>query len=77
MSKVKVNQHESYTTYTLIAFFLPIVGIVLGVVYLTKNKKLDKKLGEHLVAVSILFTLIHWFLYSIYVSSLYEPIIVL
>ncbi len=53
--KLKASSHENYVAYTVISFILPIVGIILGIVYATKDKQLDKKLGEHLIAISILF----------------------
>ena len=42
----------------------PAVGIILGIVYLTKEKPVDKKLGEHLIAFSILFGIIQVVLVS-------------
>lgn len=57
MSKVKASDHESYNTFTLIAFILPIIGVILGVAYLAKDRSEDRKLGEHLVAISIFFAL--------------------
>ncbi|MFA5080784.1 MAG: zinc ribbon domain-containing protein [Candidatus Paceibacterota bacterium] len=62
----KVSQHSSYGTFTIIAILLPIVGIILGVVYLTKDNQIDKKLGEHTLATSILFMIIWpilWFIF--------------
>jgi hypothetical protein len=56
---VKALDHESYWTLSILAFIIPIVGLILGIVYLTKDNKLDKKLGEHLVALSVLF-MIFW-----------------
>lgn len=68
-TKIKAKQHDSYETFTLISVLLPVVGIILGIVMLTKEQKLDKKLGEHCMALSILFLLIHWFLLGL-VSTL-------
>jgi uncharacterized membrane protein YvbJ len=58
--KISAGEHESYGTITILSILLPIVGIIIGIVYLTKNDPLDKKLGEHAIAFSILFTII-WF----------------
>ena len=69
--KVKASQHESYLVYTLIALVIPIVGLILGVVFLTKDTKLERKLGEHLVAVSILFMIIAWVAWMFLFDSLF------
>ena len=53
--KIKANHHSSYGVFTLLSILMPLIGLILGVVYLTKNNKLDKKLGEHCIAVSIIF----------------------
>ena len=57
---IKASQHDSYGTFTLLAILLPFVGIVLGIVYLAKDSKLDKKLGEHVLALGVLFSFILW-----------------
>lgn len=56
--KVKANQHESYWSFSAIAALLPLIGLILGVAFLTKDKKLDRKLGEHLIALSVLFMIV-------------------
>ena len=66
--KIKASQHESYGTFTLISVLIPFVGIVLGIVYLTKESKLDKKLGEHLLAISVLSSILTVILWSVYAS---------
>lgn len=60
-NKIKVSKHSDYATVTIISAILPIIGIILGIVYLTKNSKADKKLGEHAIVGSILFSIL-WFL---------------
>ena len=76
-AKVRANDHESYGTFTLISLVLPIVGFILGIVYLTKDTPVDKKLGEHLIAISILFGIIGFvawqFFLSNQLSSTYYP----
>ena len=52
--KVKAKNHESYTNYTVISLIIPIVGIIMGAIYLTKETPLDKKFGEHLVVTAIM-----------------------
>lgn len=56
--KVQANKHESYGTLTLISVVIPLIGVILGIVYLTKSDKLDRKLGEHLIAVGIFATIV-------------------
>ena len=63
--KIKVNQHPSYGVFTLLGLLLPIVGIILGIIYLAKPDKLDKKVGEHAIVMSIVgfglgFILLHY-----------------
>ena len=68
IKNLKASQHESYATFTLLALILPLIGLILGAVYLSKDNKLDKKLGEHTLAISILFMIIWpivWYLFFI------------
>lgn len=60
-NKTKVSKHPDYVTVTIISAILPVVGIILGIIYLTKDNRADKKLGEHTIVCSILFTVL-WFL---------------
>ncbi len=53
-TKIKASDHDIYGVTTLVSFLIPIAGIILGVLYLSKNTKVDRKLGEHLIAVGIL-----------------------
>lgn len=62
-NNIKARQHDSYITMTVICILIPLVGLILGIVYLTKDKVLDKKLGEHLLAFSILMGIIQTFLW--------------
>lgn len=80
---VQAKDHESYGTYTIIALLIAPVGFILGIVYLTKNEKVDRKLGEHLVAISVLASIVYsimWYAlvpkYAMNVSPRYNaPII--
>lgn len=56
--KVQAKSHENYLTYTLLSVILPVVGLILGIAYMTKDNKQDRKLGEHLVAISIIFMIL-------------------
>lgn len=58
-AKVKSSQHDSYNAYTLLSFLIPIIGVILGVAYMTKDSKLDKKFGEHVLAIGII-SIIFW-----------------
>ena len=59
--KISVSKHPDYTVITIISAILPVVGIILGIIYLAKDSGADKKLGEHAIVGSILFTIL-WFL---------------
>src|SRR4051812_48071805 len=52
------RDHESYKRLSVLAIILPLVGLILGIVYLAKDKPADRKLGEHLVAISVIFGII-------------------
>jgi hypothetical protein len=60
-NQIKAKQHDSYITMTVLCILVPLVGLIIGIVYLTKDKVLDKKLGEHMVAFSILWAIIGGF----------------
>jgi len=56
----KAKEHPSYWAFTILGLIIPIVGIIVGIVYLTKNEEVERKLGEHTIAISILgFILIY------------------
>ncbi len=62
----KASDHESYRTMTMLAVLVPIVGFIVGIVHLTRNTKLDSKLGEHLIATSIGSTILICILLSLF-----------
>lgn len=57
-TKIKASDHDIYGVTTIVSFLIPTVGIILGIVYLSKSTKVDRKLGEHLIAVGILSCII-------------------
>jgi len=60
VGKVKASLHESYWTFTVLALLLPMVGVIVGIVFMTKSARLDRKLGEHTLAISFLFMILWW-----------------
>jgi len=66
---VKATDHESYGTYTLLAVLIPLAGFIIGIIMLTKDEKVDRKLGEHLVAVSILMSIIGFAVWQYLIAS--------
>lgn len=58
LKKIKARHHDSYVALTILSIILPLVGLIVGIVFMTKNTKLDHKLGEHLIALSILMGII-------------------
>jgi hypothetical protein len=68
--KVIAKDHPSYGTYTLVCVLIPIVGIILGIVGLTKTDPLEKKLGEHALALSITLMVVYAILYPILLAIL-------
>jgi uncharacterized membrane protein YvbJ len=61
--RVRAKDHPSYGMMTLLSAIIPIIGIIVGIVHLTKNTAIDKKLGEHMVVVS-LFVVFLWAMVS-------------
>ena len=62
--RVQANQHPSYWAFTILGLLLPIVGVIIGIVFLTKQDLLERKLGEHTIAISILGFILMWILIS-------------
>lgn len=52
-TKVKAKDHDSYGVYTLLSVFIPLAGIIMEAIMLTKEKQIDKKLGEHAIVCSV------------------------
>lgn len=76
-NKVSAKDHENYGTYTLLAVIVPVVGIALGIVYMTKDNKLDRKFGEHLLTMGILFLILwaagYYIITGINTPAIYTP----
>ena len=68
-AKVRAREHPSYWGFTLLSFLMPIIGIAIGVVYFCKKDSLDKKLGEHAIAFSVLA----FVLWSIILPTFFGP----
>lgn len=68
-ANVKAKDHGSYITFTILSVVIPFVGFILGIVYLAKDKKVDKKLGEHTLAFSVIFGIFWWILFAMFVPS--------
>lgn len=68
--KVKASDHDVYGVTTIISLLIPLVGVVLGVIYLSKTTKVDLKLGEHLIAIGILSFIIYGILWTIWGSGM-------
>ncbi len=66
----KAKDHHDYGTITALSVLLPFIGIIVGIVYLTKSQPVDKKLGEHAIALSVLFMIIWYFVFSVFGFSL-------
>lgn len=68
--EIKANDHKEYGLFTLLSFLIPPAGFILGIIYLAKENPLDKKLGEHSLAISIAFSIGWWIVLSILQGSL-------
>lgn len=67
---VKAKDHPNYWTYTLVCILIPIVGVVLGIIGLTRSEKVERKLGEHALALSIVLMVAYWILGSVMLAML-------
>lgn len=70
--KVQASDHDSYLTYTVVSLFIPLVGFILGAIMLTKDEKIDRKVGEHAIVTSVLGLIawgILWFAYVNWTAS--------
>jgi len=65
---VRLRDHQSYWTMTVLCLLLPIVGILVGAIMMTKDHKIDRKLGEHMIVLSIVMSFISAFLWLIFVA---------
>lgn len=68
--KIKASDHDIYGVTTIVSLLIPLVGVVLGVIYLSKTTKVDRKLGEHLIAIGILSFIIYGILWTIWGSGM-------
>lgn len=64
----KARDHSSYGGFTALAIIAPVIGLIIGIIYLTKSEPVDRKVGEHTLALSILFGII-WFVVLSVISA--------
>ncbi len=65
----RARNHPSYASGSILGFLLPFFfGLIYGVVYMTKPAPLDKKLGEHVVAVSILTMVLYGVAWNLFLN---------
>lgn len=64
--EISIKNHPSYSSLTVVSFVLPLIGIILGIVYLTKPDRMTKNFGGHLLAVSILGWIVWTVLFTIF-----------
>ena len=67
---IKAKNHPSYGAYTLICILIPIVGLLIGIVQITKSDPLDKKLGEHAIAFSLFMAIVYAILAGVMMAGL-------
>ena len=68
-NKIRANQHPSYVVFTILALLFPIAGVIVGAVFLTKQDLLDRKVGEHTIAMSGLGFILGVFLWILIFST--------
>lgn len=55
MTKLKLKEaqkHPNFTIFSLLALFIPFVGLILGIVYVCKEKEIDRVLGRSTLIIS-------------------------
>ena len=55
---VRASQHDGFLLYTVITVLIPIVGLIIGIVHLARDGRLDRKLGGFLTIFSILMMIL-------------------
>lgn len=63
--------HESYWAYTIVSALLPVIGLILGIVCLVRPEPVDRKLGEHCLALSVVFAVVYALLFPVVVIRLF------
>lgn len=58
-NRIRSKDIPGYSVYTTIGLFIPIIGLILGAVAISKNTAMDRKLGVDTIASSI-FGAILW-----------------
>lgn len=75
-SQYGVSKSE-YAKYVILTFLMPLAGIIMGIVFIAKEKPETKKMGESLLVLGILlpilYTLLWFFPWDISSSSLVYP----
>lgn len=71
-TKVKASDHESYNTLSVISLLFPLVGYIMGAIYLSKDQKVDRKLGEHLLVMAVFGSVLVFILWALVLSV--EPV---
>lgn len=72
----EAKQHQNYSTLSVISILVPLIGLFIGAIYITKDDELDRKLGEHLIAWSILWMIIWGVVILIYGSLVSTQIVI-
>lgn len=63
--KPRAKDHEAYMTMSILAFLLPPVGFIIGIVYLTRSNVVERKLGEHVLAMSVIWGIVGFFVWMV------------
>lgn len=74
IARPQANHHEQYWLFTVLAIVIPLIGFILGIVYLTHKDVTERKLGEHTLSFSILFGLLWAVLFVIWQPLKLTPV---
>lgn len=67
--KARAADHDSYTLYSILGLLFPLIGVVLAIVMLAKDEKIDKKLGEHTLVCSVFGFILSGIIWAVYASA--------
>jgi hypothetical protein len=74
---VKLSTHPSYNAFLFLAFLLPLFGLIAGIVLMTKDGVLDKRVGEHTLVMSLVFGFF-WFIFGgMFLGEFYKQLMLL
>lgn len=64
----KAGTHPDYYKFLLLTILIPVAGVIIGIVYMTKDDASEKKMGESLLCWGILLSVIYYFIWYFFLT---------